>query len=236
MHSVNGESIDSVAKRFDITTSTDKQMICFASGDEGEEGQITNCNIEMSTFFDITTDSIQSRSATINSLLPSFVRDRHSQFMHDFRTKGKYSQIGHPIDAFVVKSGIPYRVELKLLLFPLAVKFTYVARIKLVGISDKYTLFNKKGQLQEYSPALPQLFQDATTNPQWNIFTLLPSLSNIVNTPAQNGIRKTVIHSTGFRAAVRFNEYPLSKLSVGVLMYLNSTTVSSKLASLRQRE
>jgi len=66
----------------------------------------------MRAFFGLTAESLQSKSVYIDKFLPAFIKSAHSQCMRDFYIKGETSRLGHFIDAFVVKEGVPYNIEL----------------------------------------------------------------------------------------------------------------------------
>lgn len=123
-------------------------MVCFVSGEEGKEGDVINCNIEMCAFFETPIESFQNRSTNIKKFLPAFVRDIHPQCMSNFRTTGQQSRIGHSSDAFVVKKGSPYKVEIKIMLFSAAVEIIYVARLKVIERFHQHILFDQQGRVQ----------------------------------------------------------------------------------------
>ena len=182
----------------------------------------------MYSFLGITAESIQSRSVRIDSYLPNFVRASHFQFMRNFRIKGDFSQLGHPVNAFLIINSVPHEVSLKVSLFPATVGFKYVAIMRVLERRQRHMLFDKQGKLQEYSPELAYLFEKVQTNPQWSVFSMFPRLKTVVQNSGINNIWKTTIHHHKFRAFAWFHNYTLSQLSIGVCTFLTSTKYLSK--------
>ena len=78
--------------------------------------------------------------------------------MRNFRTRGHSSLINTPIDAFIIKNGIPYNIELTVEILLCENRFMYMVRMHVVKGHQKYLLFDDVGRIQETSLKINDVF------------------------------------------------------------------------------